>query len=212
MNSRTASFPSLLIAALVILPCAQGHAQGSVRQSVDLSGQGIGGPVVSEDGVTVIRTPNGVAISATMPTPLPGSYDYPPPNQFQPIAPVPGTPEVFTGWMFFFNDPDACAIPNECIPPAPGTPAPNDFTEGRGGAYNFAGHAASGGGLMHFVGHISVGETQFGGPFALEDPYNAEIHIAIAPHGVLLPGLLPTQFNFPIGSPPFWWVALIAAP
>lgn len=209
MKNRIAG---VLAAVLVFLPCAQSFAEGSIRQAVDLRGQGIGGPVVSEDGVTVLRTRNGVTISATMPTPLPGSYDYPPPNVFQPIAPAPGTPEVFTGWMFYFNNPGNCAVPNACVPPPPGAPAPNDFTEGEGGVYNFAGHAASGTGLMHFVGHVSVGAAQFGGPFPLQAPFDAEIHIAIAPHGVLLPGLLPAQFNFPIGSPPFWWVALILAP
>ena len=161
---------------------------------------------------SLIRTKNGITASINMPTPAPGSYDYPPANPFQPVAPVPGTPEVFTGWFFFFNDPEKCAVPNGCIPPPPGAPAPNDFTEGRGGVYNFAGHAISGRGSLNLVGHISVGETQFGGPYALDNPAGAEIHLAVAPHGVLVPALMPQQINTPVGSPPFWWLALLKAP
>ena len=129
---------------------------------------------------------------------MPGTYTYPPPNPFQPVAPVPGTPEVFTGWFFFFNQPENCAVPNQCVPPPPGGPAPNDFTTGRGGVYNFAGHAVSGGGTLTLVGNISVGDQQFGGPFALEDPTAAEIHLAVAPHVVLVPELLPGQFRGPV--------------
>ena len=187
-------------------------AQGVVRQTVDVVGQGPAGPVVAENGATVTRTKNGVRISVTMPTPEPGSYDYPPSNIFQTVDPVPGTPEVFTGWAFIFNQPENCAVPNQCIPPPPGTPAPNDFTEGRGGVYNFAGHAVSGGGTLNLVGYIFVGEEQFGGPFGLDNPGGAEIHAAIAPHGVLVPELLPEQIGTPVGSPPFWWLALFPAP
>jgi hypothetical protein len=182
-------------------------AKGVVKQTANVVGQGLAGPLVAENGATVTRTKNGVGIALTMPTPLPGSYNYPPPNPFQPVAPVPGTPEVFTGWAFIFNEPENCAVPNQCIPPPPGAPAPNDFTEGRGGVYNFAGHPVSGGGALNLVGHLSVGESQFGGPFGLENPAGAEIHVAVAPHGVLVPELLPDQIRTPVGSPPFWWLA-----
>jgi hypothetical protein len=128
------------------------------------------------------------------------------------VAPVAGTPEVFTGWLFFFNQPEKCAIPNQCVPPPPGAPAPNDFTTARGGVYNFAGHAISGGGTLNLVGNISVGERQFGGPFRLENPAGAEIHLAVAPHGVVVPELLPQQISTPVGGPPFWWIALFSAP
>lgn len=196
----------LFAAFLLISTGAQVNAQGTIRQTVDVFGQGFGGPVVSEDGATLIRNRNGVTAAITMPTPMPGSYDYPPPNAFQPVAPVPGTPEVFTGWFFFFNQPENCAVPNQCVP------GPNDFTMGRGGVYNFAGHAVSGGGTLKLVGNILVGEQQFGGPFSLEDPDVAEIHLAVAPHGMLVPELLPEQLSTPVGSPPYWWIALFPAP
>ena len=132
-------------------------AKGVVKQTANVVGQGPTGPIVAEDGATVTRTKNGVGIALTMPTPQAGSYDYPPPNPFQPVPPVPGTPEVFTGWAFIFNQPENCAVPNQCVPPPPGAPAPNDFTTARGGVYNFAGHPVSGGGALNLVGQISVG-------------------------------------------------------
>ena len=202
----------LIAIASLVLPSSQTYAQDAVKQTVDVVGQGPGGPVVSPDGASLIRTKNGITASINMPTPAPGSYSYPPPNPFQTVAPVPGTPEVFTGWLFFFNDPENCLVPNGCIPPPPGAPAPNDFTEGRGGVYNFSGHAISGRGSLNLVGHISVGEKQFGGPHALDNPAGAEIHLAVAPHGLLVPALMPQQINTPVGSPPFWWLALLKAP
>lgn len=163
-------------------------------------------------GASLIRTNNGITASINMPTPMSGSYSYPPTNPFQTVTPVPGTPEVFTGWLFFFNDPENCTVPNQCIPPPPGAETPNDFTTGRGGVYNFAGHAISGRGSLNMVGHISVGETQFGGPYALDNPTGAEIHLAVAPHGLLVPELMPQQINTPVGNPSFWWLALLQAP
>lgn len=198
----------LIAAIALVLPSTQTLAKGVVKQTVDVRGQGPAGPVVSPNGGSLIRTKNGVTASINMPTPVPGSYMYPPANAFQTVAPVPGTPEVFTGWFFFFNNPGDCAVPNECVPPPAGAPAPNDFTRARGGVYNFAGHAISGGGSLNLVGHISVGETQFGGPFALENPFGAEIHLAVAPHGVLVPELLPQQINTPVGNPTFWWISV----
>ena len=209
MKTRTAH---LLGALLLILISIQSHAQGAVKQTTDVNGQGIGGPLVSPNGTTLIRTKNGIHIAVSMPTPMTGTYNYPPANPFQPVPAMPGTPEAFTGWVFFFNDPGNCATPHACAPPPPGHPGPNDFTEGQGGVYNLAGHAVSGGGSLNMVGHISVGESNFGGPSTLQNPYGAEIHVAIAPHGVVIPGLLPGQFNTPIGNPSFWWVSLFLAP
>jgi hypothetical protein len=198
--------------ALSFLLSNNALAKGAVKQTVDVIGQGTTGPVVSAGGATVIRTKNGVTASISMPVPMSGSYSYPPANPFQTVTPVPGIPEVFTGWLFFFNEPENCAVPNGCIPPPPGAPAPNDFTEGKGGVYNFAGHAISGRGSLNLVGHISAGETQFGGPFALSNPIGAEIHLAIAPHGMLVPELMPQQINTPVGNPSFWWLALLPGP
>lgn len=195
----------------LVLPSSQTYAKGAVKQVEDVIGQGMSGPVVSPDGASLIRTKNGITASINMPTPVSGSYEYPPVNPFQTVAPVPGTPEVFTGW-FFFNDPENCAVPNACVPPPPGDMSDNDFVTGRGGVYNFAGHAISGRGTLNMVGNISVGETQFGGPFALDNPTGAEIHLAVAPHGVLVSALMPQQINTPVGNPSYWWLAPFPAP
>ena len=203
---------SLFLGMLVLgLGSAQGQGAGAVTQIADVYGQGIGGPLVAINGTTLIRTKNGITISLSMPTPEPFTYAYPPPNQFQAVV-LAGSPEVFTGWIFFFNDPDNCLVPNACIPPAPGTPAPNDFTRGQGGVYNFSGHASGGNGILSMLGHISVGEAQFAGPYTLQNPFGAEVHVAIAPHGMLQPANLPSQFNTPIGGPPYWWLSLFLAP
>jgi len=202
----------VLAACLLLLTSASGFAGGVGSQTSDVFGQGPGGPVVAEGGATLIRTAYGITAALKMPTPEPGSYDYPPTNDFQTVTPVAGTPEVFTGWFFFFNDPANCAVPHQCVPPPPGGPAPNDFTTGRGGVYNFAGHAVSGGGTLNLVGHIAVGERQFGGPYRLENPEAAEVHLAVAPHGVVVPALLPQQIRTPVGNPNYWWIALFDAP
>jgi hypothetical protein len=209
---KTSIAVSLLSALCLASVSAPSLAQRAVNQSADVIGQGPAGPVVSPAGAKLIRSSDGITAAISMPTPVSGSYSYPPANQFQTVAPVPGTPEVFTGWFFFFNRPENCAIPHQCVPPPPGAPAPNDFTRARGGVYNFAGHAVSGSGNLVLVGHISVGEQQFGGPFALENPGGADIHLAVAPHGVLVPELLPGQLRTPVGGPPFWWLALFPAP
>jgi hypothetical protein len=193
---------ALLIPALV---AENTYAKGAVKQRVDVIGQGTMGPVVSPLGASIIRTKNGVTVSINMPTPMSQTYNYP-------EDAFPGVPEVFSGWLFFFNKPEKCAMPHKCSPPPPGTPGPNDFTEGEGGVYNFAGHATSGRGSLNMVGHISVGESQFGGPFALENPTGAEIHLAVAPHGILIPDLMPQQMNTPAGNPSLWWLALLPTP
>ncbi len=209
---KVSTFYRVLGGALLLASTSVLYADGAVKQTANVAGQGPGGPVVSENGATLIRTRNGITIALSMATPGPGSYNYPPANPFQTVAPVPGTPEVFTGWAFIFNHPERCAVPFQCVPGNPS--ALNDFAANRGdgGAYNFAGHAISGGGSLNLVGHISVGETLFGGVSPLRNPAGADVHVAVAPHGVLVPELLPEQINTPVGNPSFWWIAVFGAP
>lgn len=183
-------------AAAMLLALAA-YAGGVVRQSVDVVGQGPAGPVVAEDGATILRTANGIAARLAMPTPVPGDYLYPDGNVFQPTV-IMGSPEVFTGWIFIFNDPSECSDPCDLNDLGP-TPA-------RGGAYNFAGHAAAGS-TLNLAGRVSIGDQPFAG-VPLDDPYGAEVHLAVAPHGQLQPALLPTQINTPIGMPMHWWLAI----
>ena len=176
----------------------QVHAQGVAKSTEDVVGQSMAGPLDSEDGATVIRTNSGVTASLTMPTPVSGSYTYPSGNAFQPTVLV-GHPEVFTGWMFIFNNPAECSD---------GVCDSNDLgmTPARGGAYNFAGHVV-GGSTLNLTGHVAVGNTPFAG-VPLDNPLGAEIHLAVAPHGMVQPDLLPSQITTPIGTPSHWWLAI----
>ena len=180
---------------------AQAYGQGGVtRETVDVVGQSGAGPVVSANGATLIRAKNGITISLGMPTPMAGTYNYPP-------GAVPGHPEAFTGWAFVFTNPDQCTDPCNGDDIGAGTAA-------QGGVYNIAGHV-SGGGNLQMVGHVSTGATPFGGAnhAPLQNPLGAEIHVAVAPHGLLDPSIMPGQIKTPIGSPPFWWLAFfIPAP
>ena len=182
---------SLMFASLLA------YAGGTVKETVDVIGQGALGPVVSAGGAKIIRSSNGITARLKMPTPVTGSYMYPDGNAFQPEV-YQGFPEVFSGWMFIFNEPEHCDGP--CDGGDLSNPA------ARGGAYNFAGHVV-GGPKLNFAGHVAVGATPFMG-FPLDNPAGAEVHLAIAPHGELQPDYMPTQIKFPIGTPAHWWLAL----
>lgn len=174
------------------------HAQGASTSTVDVVGQSPTGNTVAEDGATIIRTKNGITASLKMPTPVPGEYEYPAGNGFQPLVFM-GAPEVFTGWIFIFNYPAQCSD---------GICDLNDLgpTPAMGGAYNFGGHIV-GGSTLNIAGNISVGEPTFAGA-PLSNPAGAEVHLAIAPHGTLQPDMLPDQITKPIGGPDQWWLAI----
>lgn len=191
--------PFFIATSLLLLVTIRAQADGAVHKTADVVGQSATGPVVSEEGASLIRTANGITVAVKMPTPTPFAYNYPPPSAFQPTV-LMGAPEAFTGWAFVFNYPDLCSDPCDSNDLGVNAPA-------LGGAYNFAGHIVAGG-TLRMAGHVSVGETPFGATHApLENPLGAEIHLAIAPHGTLQPDLMPTQINTPIGSAPFWWLA-----
>jgi hypothetical protein len=188
----------LLGAALLILFAMPAQAANVTTETQDIFGQGFSGQVVSEDGATLQRSGAGVNARFTMPTPESGTYLYPPGNEFQPNGAVPGHPEAFSFWAFVFNNPDRCTDPCDFDDLGP-TPA-------QGGVYNVAGHVV-GGDTLELSGRISVGQEPFGG-VALSQPMTAFVHLAVAPHGVLDPAIMPTQITKPIGSPSYWWIAL----
>ncbi len=191
---------NLLPAALLSISFLVGHAEAQVtKQTVDVVGQGPGGPVVSMNGATLRRSATGLTASLRMPTPAPGpgTYDYPPPNVFQSEV-FEGHPEVFTLWLFAFNAPEEClSIPCELA----------DFQAGRGmgGAFGIAGHPV-GGPHLRLTGHVTINSTPFGG-VPLSEPRTAEVHLAVAPHGALQPDVMPNQIKTPIGTPDHWWLA-----
>jgi hypothetical protein len=191
---------SLMATAVIVTPA--GAASVTTETPQDVRGQGSGGPVVAEEGAMLQRSDNGLSAKLTMPTPEPGTYNYPPAQTvpFPFPAAVPGHPEAYSLWVFVFNYPALCSQPCDS----------NDLgvTGARGGAFNAAGHVV-GGSTLQLAGHVSTNSTPFGGSKLLE-PRTAEVHLAVAPHGALDPTLLPDQITKPIGNPSFWWSAIFA--
>ncbi len=172
-------------------PAAAGPAE-----TADVYEQG-GATVLAADGARLVRQPNGVHVSLTMPTPAPGSYLYP-------VGTTPGSPEVFTLWMFVFNNPENCTGP--C--------GPDDMTnpDVKFGVYNPAGHVNSGASL-NLSGRVGRGDPAGAppgiDPYPLSNPEGAAIHLAVTSHGELDPATLPDEFHVPTGSGTCgcWWTA-----
>lgn len=177
----------------------QGRAgnPGVTVQTADVFGQGPEGPVVSEHGATIRRSPDGISMKLSMPTPEPDTYTYPEEGV---AFSGPGHPEAFTLWGFVFNNPEACSPPG-CDGSDVGD------TDAEGGAFFVAGHLV-GGPRLTLSGYVSERTEPFGG-FPLTNPAGAEVHLAVAPHGGLEPDLLPEAIRTPTGpGPDIWWLAL----
>lgn len=191
--------PSVL--GLLGAALAAGQVQAQVTtESQDVIGQGLAGPVVAMNGAKLSRSSTGLNVSLRMPAPEPGSYNYPPGNAFNPTA-VPGPPEAFSLWLFAFNQPGDC-LSDPCDLA--------DFFAGRGdgGAFNAAGHIVGVGGQnLQLSGRVSLNSEPFLGSFLME-PMTAEVHLAVAPHGLVNPEFMPAQIQTPIGDPSYWWFAL----
>jgi hypothetical protein len=162
---------------------SSGVPRGVVKETADIFGQGLGGPVVANGGATLRRTPNGISVTLSMPTPDPGTYTYPSSGE---AFSGPGRPEAFTLWVFIFDDP---------VDP--------DWT----GAFLGGGHLVGGPNLT-LSRHISRTTEPFAGE-RLQNPEHARVHLAVAPHGALDPELLPAAIQTPTGpGPDIWWLAL----
>lgn len=204
MRKRT--FATLVAVASLVVSATSVSAD-SGWESTDVFGQGISGPVVAPGGAAILRSPNSVAASLSMSTPEPGSYRYPTGPTGSGIA---GHPEAFSLWAFVFFNPEACAGP-VCLP-GDLMNNPNVIA----GAYNAGGHI-EGGPNLHLQGSVNKSRFTFGGPNAETlgealamgyDLADAEIHLAVAPHGALDPTLLPGAISTPVGNPTFWWLAI----
>ncbi len=196
-----------LIAVTSLMLSATTASAANGWERADVVGQGLAGPVVAADGAAILRTPNGVAASLRMSTPEPGSYTYPMGPTGSGIA---GHPEVFSLWVFVFFNPEECAGPI-CAP----ADLIND-PDVVAGAYNAGGHV-EGGANLTLQGFVNQSSFTFGGPNAETlgqalsmgyDLADAEIHLAVAPHGALDPALLPGSITTPVGTPASWWIAL----
>jgi hypothetical protein len=203
---RTRFLATLLAVASLMLSVTVASA-GSPAETADVVGQGLAGPVVAADGAAIMRTPNGVVANVTMDTPEPGTYT----NPAGPTGSgVSGHPEAFSLWVFVFFNPEECAAAI-CGP----ADLMND-DDVIAGAYNAGGHL-EGGPILNLQGFVNQDSFTFGGAKAetigqaVSLGYNladAEIHLAVAPHGALDPALLPGSISTPNGTPANWWLAL----
>lgn len=198
-----------LTATAALLLSSSFAAGASAWERSDIVGQGSDGPTVAVDGAAILRTGNGLTAQVSMPTPEPGSYEY---SSAPTASDEAGHPEAFTLWVFVFYNPEACD--GACDDP--------DLAHKEdvvAGAYNAGGHFAAGPNLT-ITGHVNHRSAVFPPPNAtaeletlgeaLEmgfDIADAEVHLAVAPHGALDPQLLPEQISTPAGPPSLWWVA-----
>jgi len=163
-------------------------------------------PTIEGASARLQRGPNGITASVSMPTPAPGTYCYPPAAlAFNPGAgpAVPGFPEAFSLWAIYFNAPENCSD-GECG--VDDVLVPENCAKALGGAMPLGGHIV-GGPVLHVSGHLSVGHGPLGplGCAPLMDADAAEVHLAVAPHGVLMPELLPALISTPPGGGPGYW-------
>lgn len=198
---------TLTAAATLVL--AVGSVTATSWERADVVGQGLAGPTVSADGAAILRGSNSVTAKLVMATPESGGYAYPTGPTGSGIA---GDPEAFSLWAFIFFNPEACAA-SVC--------GPGDLINDPdvvAGAFNAGGHLASGPTLT-LAGSVGTGSDTFGGPNAETlaqalamgyDLADADIHLAVAPHGALDPALLPGSISTPVGTPAFWWLALFS--
>ncbi len=187
---------SVILITLGMVFAGAATASASAPESADVWEQGLGA-VYAPNGASIVRQPNGLVVSVTMPTPASGTYVYP-------AGVEPGHPEVFTMWLFIFNHPENCSGP--CGPDDMTNPAV-EF-----GVYNVAGHVV-GGPKLTLTGRAGVGEPAGAPPGVvphdLSNPAGAEVHMAVTSHGQLDASTLPDEFRVPTGNGACgcWWLA-----
>lgn len=204
LSARAPRF-GLAVAVLAFASCG---GSGGTREVSDVMGPAASELVWTVDGAELIRAPDGIRVREKVPTPPPGSYEYPVaamvPSWGTPHPEVsPGTasePEAFTLWVVIFNHPELC-------------------TDGSCDADDLLPDAAAAGGVfqadgriadepeIEFEGGVRLGQEPSTGA-TLSNPLGAEIHAFIASHGKALSGEdLWRQLNGPVGTPALWWTA-----
>ena len=195
---------SLLVGASLALSTSVVSA--GTLETTTLRGQGPAGPMVAGATASIRRTDSSVIAKVVMPTPAPGSYTLG-------VGPtgslIHGSPAAFSLWVFVFFNPEECAA--AVCGPADLIMDPDVVA----GAFNAGGHI-EGGPNLTLAGSVNASRVTFGGANAetigqaLAMGYSiadADIHLAVAPHGVLTPELLPEQISTPVGTPANWWLA-----
>ena len=215
------SMKCLLAFGLTLFVTLHVQAGSAVKQTASVLGQtsndcsvplpGAGPRAVIDGGsASIIRTMNGFSASISLPTPLSGTYCYPSQTLGGNAAAgpaVPGHPEAFSFWGIYFNSPEGCGA-GGCGASDVGGP---NCVNAQAGAIKLSGHV-TGGGRLHLSGHISTNEDPLIGCSRLVDVLGAEIHLAIAPHGMLTPSLMPTQIQVPPGGGPGYWFPAVFLP
>lgn len=199
----------MAVAALVAATATT--ASANPWETEDIFGQGLSGDTVAVNGAKINRGATGITASVTMPTPEPGTYNYP---SGPTASGEQGHPEAFSLWVFVFFNPEACAGGS-------GNCGPADLRMKEdvvAGAFNAGGHLTASPNLT-MSGRVTANSPSFGNDLgnaetiaqALALGYDisdAEVHIAVAPHGALAPDLLPAQIKTPAGGPAEWWLAI----
>jgi len=219
---RAASISVALSATLMFTTTAVAQPQPEQADGVENGPiEVLGGePTLRAEEATVTRYDDRLVFDVRMDTPWPGSYVYPEEVPDERKA----APEVFTAWVFVFNNPEHCVDADEG-----GSCGGDDFSEEvRGGVYGLAGHVSSvdheGGsfildrgtdGQIVLRGEIRVGDEPRPDlppdttTYPLGNPLGAEVHLAIAPHGQIDPATIATELYAPLGNPTCgcWWVS-----
>lgn len=203
--------PIAALAAIAIIAFRSGD--GSKWQTGAIGVQGASDVAMTDDGARLQRRADGILIEVAVPTPTSGTYEYPTSDMIPPwaephpsISPGSGrAPEVFTLWLFAFNESSLCTNAQCDL---------DDLASGaaaRGGSYQLDGRVGEGTELS-FSANVRLGQPPMSG-VPLDDPLNAEIHVAIAPHGRFHSGEDGwRQLNGPVGNPTLWWAASFDAP
>jgi hypothetical protein len=199
---------AFLVLGIAVLFLAVSRRSIAEAETSDVSGQG-GEGVYAVNGATLTRRAEGLEVSLKIPRPRPGEYTYPPPETpgGDPLPPVSvGEDEVFTLWLFVFNQPGRCIDPYVCrlvdILGDETTPEP----AAKGAIYQLDAIVATGD-IIEMNGQVTVGMTPVVGA-SLENPLCSHVHVGMAPHGEALEGNdLETQLTSTIGGPEFFWPA-----
>lgn len=181
MSKQSTSILSIILllgTLLVIAACSDDPVSTNDDDIVtaDVVGQGPEGTVVAEDVAELRRSADGIEISVSIPTPTPGEYDYPSDAEV-------GPPEVFTLWVFVFEEPGS-----------------EEFD----GAFWGSGEVVNGSPELSLSARVTEESDPFAGVH-LENPETAEVRLAIAPHGKLDRDKLPDQVRTPSGGAEHWW-------
>ncbi len=198
-----------LLAVVWVVTRANDGADRWQTAGVREQGAGVTEPAsYAPDGARLERRPDGLSVEVVVPTPEPGSYEYPTNDMIPPWVESHPTvtqgaqdaPEIFTLWLIAFNEPGSCTE-GTCDADDIGTD-----TAARGGVYQVNGRIGDDD-TLRFVGGVRLGQQpSIGSP--LEDPLGADVHLAIAPHGRALSGTdRIVQLNTPVGNPSLWWGA-----